>query len=780
MRRPGHTAELGSDSLIPMNERDAIFFTDVVQIEFVRGKAEFDLEQCWKIPLSLQAFGRLLRENFTRVKSYLDFVDFEDCKRWYLDEGLRTSRSWLRELGLSLKVEEIDLAELDAPCQFLLFTHLRFLTRTAERIVTAMPEIERFYVVQAKDRLAHEFYFDSDVSAAAICSVCERLGRRVEIIEMEQRPRYMYPHYRSRPLVEAGLDGFKNTSFEGSRAGRIGFAPSTVADAGSIFESLREASKQTSVFLSAWAPGLSFGQGAEFRLSAADGPWSERISGRLAKLFEEFRRRRVRSSLPEPIIQNNRLDFQFEYIIRLRWLAYANMIHHGKQLVREVPLDVFVHSDHFTAEAAVLSRLFRKQGTKILIALHSEYPCDRNWACWDRSDRAIAPCKSAAARLRQISAMQEIFVTGKPAVRCFRSLRTTRSPEDLLACKKAAVGDRKILLVITNALELDCVPFVDLKVHFEAMSVVKSVAELLKERAATVLRTKPGWFAEDPILYEQISRFTAEHFAFLAEANFSESIQMADCVVGVNVPTTGYYEILRDGPPLIHFQTADVVARHPDLPAEAITTISNPEALRPAIEAALFDSKFREKVVRTQRRYAASDFASDYAATADPIRSIVERLIERPLSRRWRLFRKNADAGRRLAELRHDEARSAPETPLDLTSLPVSTAGNAGSVDDILYAPNGQGWVSGWAADVNAGEAAKAVHLFVNECWLTKGAPAHARPDVVAVYRKESLERTGYSVAFRLQQIELVRALTVYAELQDGTFHLLSKSFEFR
>jgi hypothetical protein len=115
---------------------------------------------------------------------------------------------------------------------------------------------------------------------------------------------------------------------------------------------------------------------------------------------------------------------------------------------------------------------------------------------------------------------------------------------------------------------------------------------------------------------------------------------------------------------------------------------------------------------------------------------------------------------------------------VEVSSLPKSPFTGAGYVDDILYAPNGRCRADGWAADLSTGHPAKAVHAFVNERWIAKGVPVLERPDVAAAHNNPNFLATGFSVRFRVEHAELVDALRVYAEMQDGTFHLLARSFD--
>ncbi len=743
-----------------MAEREAIFVTDVVQVEFLLSAAGARFEGCWKIPLSLQAYGLLLRKGAKHVRSYIDFVDFESSKRWYLDEGLQHSRNWLRELGLGFELEDIDLAELDAPCQFLLFTHLRFLERTAGQLIQNTPGIDRFYVIEAREPLAHEFYFDSDVAAAVLYAVCERLQRSVELITMEERPFYAYPQYRSRPITETA-PGVGHIVAQPAQSPRIGFVPATVAEAESLWASIRGIPSQTFLFPSTWNPGLISQPDNFFRLSDADGPWSQRIAARLDRLYEAFRRCRERSSLPEAIVRNPRLDFQFEYIIRRRWRAYANMIERAKQYVRDVPLDLFIHSDHFTAEGAILSRLYARRRTPVLIALHSSYPCDRNWASWRSGDRAMAPSLSAAQRLRKISPITETLGIGDPSARKLQSLRARSRSAGL---KKEVAGDRKLVLVVINALELNCVPFVDLKKHFEAMAVLAELAETLRGRAVVALRTKPGWSGDDAVLYETVSGFRPE--ITLEEASFSQCIRMADCIVGVNVATGGYYEILQKGAPLIHFQNAEVISQQPDLPPEAIMQVTRFEALCPAVESVLFDEEFAAGLLAKQRSFAARDLAAEFSEPGDAVQAVLKSRVKRGWQSVWR---------RRAGTVSEPNAEVNPA--IAESSLEISTAAVAGSLDDILVAANGHGKAIGWAADVEAESAAKAVHVFADGRRIGGGKPELERPDVAAYYGNSRFLKTGYQAYFRLETPEQVESVRVYAEMYEGGFHLLSRSF---
>src|ERR1700751_3852314 len=162
------------------SECDAVLLTDSIQVEFLKARANSSLDRSWLCPLSTQAYAKILRSGHGRTRSYFEFIDFDECKKWHHGEALRLSRGWLKVLGLQFQVEGIDVAELDGPCQFQLFVHARYLEQTAERLVQALPDVDRFFVIEAENRLPHEFYFDSDAAAGIFRFLCGRLRRQVE------------------------------------------------------------------------------------------------------------------------------------------------------------------------------------------------------------------------------------------------------------------------------------------------------------------------------------------------------------------------------------------------------------------------------------------------------------------------------------------------------------------------------------------------------------------------------------------------------------------------
>src|SRR5262245_3177676 len=134
------------------SKKDAVLVTDGIQVEFLKAASNASLSESLLFPLSLHAYAAILKAGHPRVRSYFEFVDFAECKRWYRNKASEYSRTWLQELGLEFQIERIDIAELDAACQFELFINAVYINGTAERMIRAHPEIETFYIVVAEHR----------------------------------------------------------------------------------------------------------------------------------------------------------------------------------------------------------------------------------------------------------------------------------------------------------------------------------------------------------------------------------------------------------------------------------------------------------------------------------------------------------------------------------------------------------------------------------------------------------------------------------------------------
>jgi hypothetical protein len=180
---------------------------------------------------------------------------------------------------------------------------------------------------------------------------------------------------------------------------------------------------------------------------------------------------------------------------------------------------------------------------------------------------------------------------------------------------------------MTNALELNGVPFVDLHRHLETVSKLAMVPPFLQPRIKVCIRAKPGVLGEDPMLYKVLSGAPEESLTLLQGLSFAEMLQVADCVVGVNLPTSGYFDIMEQRVPLIHVQAARVATLHPDLPAETIGLITDMEDVWPAIEAVLFDEDRRRQLLQIQQQFISIDRQPDMDAGEDPVGSVLRNLL---------------------------------------------------------------------------------------------------------------------------------------------------------
>lgn len=747
--------------------RDAFLPVDGTQAGFIKDKAPRAFQEAWILPLSLHAYAAGVRLGHKRLARYYDALDFAACNANYHGRALHQSRSWLTEMQLEYRVGNIDIAELDAPNQFLFFLHAEHIAGLLERLVARHPEISTFYAITGDTPLPLDFYFDSDVTAALAAWVCARLGREFRKIEAPELRRHILPR---RNVASVQQDTTVNRAVLHPGKPRVGLAPATIRNAEDLRGALSRLRCDVVLFPSElWeAPALGALSQSDSeqvcRLSSATGEGRSAHAEELSALFEHFIERRKSSSLPACIIDNPHMLFQFEHIFRTRWLGYANMIGQARMLADTHPLDLFIHCQHFTAEGAILAHVYGKHGTKIVVTQHSGWPADPNWLSPRHADFAFAWSKSCARRLKEYDREAKIVVTGTRSPVNFRNALAPQSSDEAVADVRRIAGDRKVVLLLTNALELHAVPFTDLAPHFATLSAMAAVPAHLADRILLLVRAKPAPVGEDPIIYETLANFPAHSHVLTNNLSFSDCIALADCVVGANVPTTAYFEVFDQSVPLVHVQTCAALSLQPDLPAKVVDLVERDADLWPAIETVLFDTGKREALIRRQEAFIRKDRQPTFDKAQDVVQAGLEYALGRRTKFQWldrlRPLPKPNDAAP-LASGPHPNADALAQAQVDV----------AGHVDLVSISPDGRDIVvQGWAAALAGDIEVVRIHLFDASNWLGSRRPTVARNDVALAFNNPRLEYSGFAIRCHVPAHSDVRKIRLYAELNDASF----------
>lgn len=769
---------------------DAVFVANGAQIRHLQQVAKPAFEQARILPLSLHAYGAALRAEHPRVFDYRPLVDYPSCAEDYHRIFPQLSRVWLSDIGLRCKIDGVDLAELDAPAQFQFFLHAQHIARLAERIVLEHSAVRHFYVVAGDPLAPLDFYFDSDVTAAVVQYVCDRLKRPLRTIIASPRPDYLPAP--SPPEADPNNSGLQIEL--GGHRPRVGFVTATLRNLEmfySAFDDLRFDAVLFGSELWGMPPRTAMKRTVPMPViafSTRDASRDGDIAGKLRELRNSIERKIAASSLPACIRDNRHLDFQIDHIVMKRWLGYARLIRQAVEFVREHPLDLLIRSDHFTAEGAVLSHLYRKAGTPVMTVPHSSWPVDLNWRSPRHTDFALAWSKSSARRLAQLDPRTRICTVGDPVQDTFRRIYPYDDDNDSLRTITQSVRGKKVVLLLTNALEVHTVPTTDPVAYFDTCAVLANIPAGLRDRVAILVRPKPGAFGEDPILYETLSGFLATASLPLTSIGFDDCLRIADCVVGVNVPTSGYWDVLRNEIPLIHLQTSGAVALHPDLPAEVVGCVTESARIWDVIAAALFDETYRRQLIERQRAFFEDDHRPDRSFTGMPLQDVL-RIASRPtrarrfaaLSTRWRAaLRRAFSTGTPSASVPPDSspadsspaASAAPASAaLNVNDLVLTQTVTAGYVDEVRVSSDGRTIaVGGWAAALTIGQPAARVHAFVDGVHCCECETAFDRPDVVAGTNDPRILTSGFWLRFAADPAFELSKLAVYGELPDGTF----------
>ena len=604
---------------------DGVFLLEASHYAYLAARANPSFRDCRAIPLTIDALDSVLNAGHASVLTAFDLVDIAEMRGHY-QLALEKGGSWLREMRHEFKINDVDLAQIDATSQILLFRLILYFDSIAGKLIERAKDIETFFLLQATPPEPLEMDFNSDVIAAVLRYACERQGRRVRVIESSEPVTNAPPPYNRRPFVEPWIPPFRLPALLPDQPHpRIGFLPSTVPEGMVIIRDVRGLNGELLLFY-ATRPVSAPRMGDPEPMLPLEVAWSDEVGGKLTEIRDSLAERRALSSLPDCIIGNPHLDFQFDFILRERWLNYANFINRATRFVLETPLDILIIPEHFIFEAAVLRDLYRRQGTKILLAPEGCGSVPPHLSGAEPSDLSMQWSRIGSLPLVRDRQAAAVYVTGKPLI----GSRPTAEAEQRFEIAKARKGDKKLVVFVTNNLEVGWMPLLNYVRHAEAVKAVSQVPPHLRERVRFAMRRKAPTGSNSDAIYQQFFGMEPETVTFLDGLTFTQSIELADCVLGINTATNGYYEVFEAGKPLVHLQTTEVLLQQPDLPAAVIRQTDSPEAAWAEIEKALFDENYRQAVLTLQSSFAAEDRQPAFAGMSSPIQRLLHHLLSSP------------------------------------------------------------------------------------------------------------------------------------------------------
>jgi hypothetical protein len=765
---------------------DAIFVVNGAEVRHLQQLDKAAFERVRILPLSLNALSGALRTSHPRVFDYRLLVDYAAIADEYHRVFPQLSSKWLDDMGLHCHVEGLDLAALDAPAQFHFFLHAQHIARLAEKIVRQHETVRCFYVFSGEPLTPLDFYFDSDVTAAVIRFVCERLGRPSRTIAVSSPPAHM-------PAPAVPEANYTQSAVQNERAldgTRIGLVPATLRSVQQFYSAFDELHFDTLLFASeTWGTPLPNSADSAVSMpvvsfSSQDASHDDDFGPKLHELRKRIAKKISSSALPACIRDNRYLDFQFDHIVMRRWLGYARLIRQASAFVKERPLQLLIRSDHFTAEGAVLSHLYRRAGTPVMVAPHSSWPVDINWRAPRHADFALAWSKSSARRISQIDPRTRVCTVGDAVQESFRRIYPYEEENAPLRAIAESVRGKKVVLLLTNAIEVHAVPITDPVAYFETCAALAGIPAGLRDRVALLVRTKPGPFGEDPILYEAFSGLADASSTELASLGFDDCLRLADCVVGVNVPTSAYWDVLREQVPLLHLQTSEGVALHPDLPADVVGCFTDRARIWDEITPVLFDETHRRQLIERQCAFFENEHRPEREFAEAPLLDAL-RLACRPafmsrlaaVSKRWSaaLRRVFSSDGAPVEATQRDSGAPPVREPFEgvgpkLDDLVLTQAATAGHVDEVSLSFDGRTIVvRGWAAALTPGQPAKRIHVFVDEVHRGGGDTAIERPDVAAATSNPDILMSGFWLKVDAGPTFDLAGLAIYGQLADGT-----------
>ncbi len=606
-------------------DRDAIFVLTGNQAEYVSSNSHPSVEKARFLCLSLHARVELMRLGGRRIVSNDGLITDAEVRQ-VRQAAAPHDRVWMAEMGLRFEIEGIDFAEIDSLCQYYFFRHAGFIELLGRRMIEAHPDVERFFIIRGPEPLPLDFDFDTDIGYGVLRWLCEKQGRRTVTIVSGHHLLGHGPTFLRRPYSTGWVTPSRTAAPRDDMPHhQVGFVPSTVPSALRIIRDAESHNCDVTLFYSPWAvsaPRTTTDEQEEAMRTAEDRAWSAEIAQQLAVLRKIFDERRERSSLPDWVIRNRHLDFQFDHIILRRWQVLAEIARAGARHVAANPMEIFINPEIANWEGMILAALCRRAGAKILVAPHSGWPAEFFDGSWRPGDWAMAYSRQGSLRLKALSGLDRVYTIGTPWVSVERA---PDAPERIAEKRRQAAG-RKIVVFITNPLEISFVPLLDQQAHLATVARLSEIPETIKGEIILALRRRSPRATESDFVYRDLCGMDDETLHFLDGFTFQDCVDLADCLIGVNIQTSGYYDVLRSGKPLIHLQDQNS-QQACELPPDFVHQVETVEALWEAVGKVLLDETYRDALIERQGKLVEEDLKSEFSDEESPIRSLLTLML---------------------------------------------------------------------------------------------------------------------------------------------------------
>lgn len=260
------------------------------------------------------------------------------------------------------------------------------------------------------------------------------------------------------------------------------------------------------------------------------------------------------SQFPEypELFENSLLDFHFRHYFFERWPRLLRRVKQLDSYLDKYHYKCFLTSNLDDVENMAICSLFKEKKVPILAGLHSGWPDPV--ALFQLADVALVWSKF------HFEALSRIIET---PIRAVGAIGFDISSEFISTTVRKEA--QRTVLFVGNGITTGLYPLVDSEMHLKALGVLFNVPKDLRNSCRVLVKTKP-WF-DHPHTYQVLRQQSYEPSSVLicdAEMTLKEAIKYADICVMVNVPTTGYHEVIMQSKPLVFISNTPFT--HPGLP----------------------------------------------------------------------------------------------------------------------------------------------------------------------------------------------------------------------
>ena len=591
----------------------ACFILNESQLEAALSLGKSLLDGTVLVPLTLGLCARLEARGH-RFDPFWNYYTLDDLIR-IRGAAVDLRSAWHRCFSSLCRYKGVDVAEIDANTLQWFFRDSLFVHTVATRLFSRNPEIRECLVLSAGD-VPMEFFGANHALSGVVAGACE--ARRIAVRESRYNGSER-PAFDPLPESNVGLSCARTAGLlqrvravipRSKRRANIGVVTFAINGFMDYVRLLRGLGYDVTALMTRATPLMLpplLRAGASIRTIAPRKASIE--AGRFAEAYERFREGAADVHRAFPFLfRNRRLEYQFRHFFHNRWPRICDLIEGSEELLGRAKLDAAILCECDLIDVRIVFETLKKLRVPTITVPHGVVPvADDEWQ-YPRTDGIGVMMSTHLPLLGR--EYDQARVIGSPR----HYLRGNGRQPIRLASKNLTLRkfwkdpEVKKIFLVTDALSAGCLPFVEVGAHRRLLDRLLDIPDDLAPQVGLIIKPKTGY--EDVLVYRNLAdkKKHSDRIVVLRWGLLTEVAEMCDIAIGIDVPTSGYFDVVLSNKPMLYVQSGPLLYPRTGIPEGVLCRLDSPEAVWEMVGRLLRDPGLRHSLQQSQRHELAKVF----------------------------------------------------------------------------------------------------------------------------------------------------------------------------